>query len=392
MDGDEKSQIKPGRLTALFASFLFNILPGSQSGGAIIETFSLSVVSRIIVSTVAFLFSLLFVSHFFFAVQEGDLWLIDAFCYFSIVGSMFSLITLYSSYPVTYALHLYIAVLAVGLAAVSLYSGGHTSPANICYIALPTLAIFGIGPAAGLGWFTVMLMAFLLECVAGYFGVLPASVVAVEDAHVAMSFAIFASYVFIFCVALHYKVLSTKLLGQFKKENKKYFYIANHDSLTGLASRRCFMDALDAAVLEAKDLKAKFCVLFFDLNEFKLANDRYGHDIGDQILIVFSKRLFANTRSYNLVGRIGGDEFAVLLEDLSDEETIQQRIDNYSQVLARALRVRGESILISASIGHAIYPVDGHDSRTLLQAADHKMYRDKRLFYSEKSASSFSRI
>uniref|UniRef100_UPI003566EAE7 diguanylate cyclase domain-containing protein n=1 Tax=Zhongshania sp. TaxID=1971902 RepID=UPI003566EAE7 len=121
-----------------------------------------------------------------------------------------------------------------------------------------------------------------------------------------------------------------------------------------------------------------FCVLYFDLNDFKNINDTLGHHSGDMILVEFAKRLRAQSRGTDIIARLGGDEFCMLLPGLSDSDVIKTKILSYSKALAEPLTLENTSYQISASIGYAVYPRHGVDYESLLKVADQKMYSVKR--------------
>lgn len=141
-----------------------------------------------------------------------------------------------------------------------------------------------------------------------------------------------------------------------------------HDPLTGLANRRLFNDALDKALALKSPTTA---VLFIDLDGFKAVNDSLGHDAGDQVLIVVSQRLAESVRG-DLVARMGGDEFALVVQPGTDPEALSRRI---LKVLAAPFMINGTTpVSVSASIGIAEAPYDGQTARELLQRADTALY------------------
>lgn len=155
-------------------------------------------------------------------------------------------------------------------------------------------------------------------------------------------------------------------------------YLAYHDPLTGLANRFLIEDRLTHAIDNAARLGTKLCVLFCDLNEFKLLNDELGHLIGDNTLQEISKRLTTFFRSNDTVGRYGGDEFVIIVENLQDEDNLDSLVQRLDKYIREPLL---SGITISASIGVACFPMDGTSSEHLLNMADTKMYNHKNRFY-----------
>ncbi|MFQ5344911.1 MAG: diguanylate cyclase domain-containing protein [Mariprofundus sp.] len=154
-------------------------------------------------------------------------------------------------------------------------------------------------------------------------------------------------------------------------------YIAQHDKLTGLASRELFSDRLEQAMAMARRHHSSFAVLYLDLDEFKPINDQYGHDAGDALLQNVADRLHHCVREVDTVARIGGDEFAIILvetETAADAELVAEKM---IQVFNTKFRINGCDCRISASIGIAVYPSDSEHAEDLVRCADKAMYRAK---------------
>ena len=152
---------------------------------------------------------------------------------------------------------------------------------------------------------------------------------------------------------------------------------ATHDPLTGLANRRLFYDRLHQAIRHAHRYGGKMCILYVDLDRFKDINDRHGHHVGDVVLTEVAKRLTSSIRDSDTVARMGGDEFAVLLEAVQGREDCLTAAHNIEQALNADMGLFGLDVVIAASVGLAIYPDDGADEDALLRAADAAMYRVK---------------
>ncbi len=166
-------------------------------------------------------------------------------------------------------------------------------------------------------------------------------------------------------------------------------FLSQHDSLTGVANRKMFMDLLKRAIGRAEDSPGMLGLFFLDLDRFKEINDSLGHAIGDRLLAGVGKRLRERLRVGDIVGRIGGDEFAVLLENLSSNTDAARIARNVIEELGRPFDFDGRPVQTTPSIGIATYPQCGRTAAALLQAADEAMYKAKQggrntyHFYSE---------
>jgi len=158
-----------------------------------------------------------------------------------------------------------------------------------------------------------------------------------------------------------------------KHQEQRLTYMAGHDSLTGLMTRVRFCEELTAAVARAQRKHSRLAVLFMDLDGFKAVNDTYGHEQGDALLTAFARRLSFACRTGEFVGRLGGDEFTLMAEDLTagDEMLMAQRI---LKVLSRPFDLAGASFKVPVSIGIAVYPEGGSTADELLASADSAMY------------------
>jgi diguanylate cyclase (GGDEF)-like protein/PAS domain S-box-containing protein len=154
---------------------------------------------------------------------------------------------------------------------------------------------------------------------------------------------------------------------------------ANHDALTGLPNRLLFEDRLEVACAHAKSEGSCVGLLYIDLDDFKPVNDRYGHEIGDQVLRKVSKRIKNTVRQGDTVARLGGDEFAVIADNLKGHEEAEWVAQKVAASIQRPIESDEQSIMVGASIGVAIFPGDSQETVALLGLADDKMYQQKRL-------------
>ncbi len=156
-------------------------------------------------------------------------------------------------------------------------------------------------------------------------------------------------------------------------------YMATHDGLTGLPNSVLLNDRLGAALSRAHRARRRVGVMFLDLDHFKDVNDTLGHRIGDLLLKELSRRIRGALRQSDVLARISGDEFVVVLEDLPDESAPERVARMILDEVRRPFHVEGNEIHVSGSLGLAIHPEDGKDAETLLKNADAAMYHAKEL-------------
>ena len=162
-----------------------------------------------------------------------------------------------------------------------------------------------------------------------------------------------------------------------KRNEQQILHQAHFDSLTDLPNRFLSMDRLSQLLNEAKRSKEKIGVLFIDLDDFKKINDSLGHEAGDKLLIEAARRLLTSVRSGDTVGRLSGDEFIVLLSGLAQPADAQIIAEKLLENFRRVFHIDGRELIITASIGIAIYPDDSDTTSGLLRNADSAMYHSK---------------
>jgi diguanylate cyclase (GGDEF)-like protein len=154
-------------------------------------------------------------------------------------------------------------------------------------------------------------------------------------------------------------------------------HAAYHDELTGLPNRSLLLDRFNQAVAQAARQGRQVALLFLDLDGFKGINDRLGHAAGDTLLQQVAGRLATCIRACDTACRYGGDEFVVMLPEVAGHESVATVAEKIRTRLAVPYAVDGSTITVTASIGTAVYPVDGHNYRDLIQQSDIGMYRAK---------------
>lgn len=160
-----------------------------------------------------------------------------------------------------------------------------------------------------------------------------------------------------------------------QKENLRYQ--AYHDPLTGLPNRLMFTEQLDTAIEYSRRHKVNVAVFFIDLDNFKMINDSLGHDSGDIVLKNIANRLKDALRSEDLVFRLGGDEFTIILFDVETPHSASAIGNKILKVISEPISINEQNLYVSSSIGISLYPQDGTDSQTLIKNADTAMYKAK---------------
>jgi len=164
-----------------------------------------------------------------------------------------------------------------------------------------------------------------------------------------------------------------------KQQQEKLNLIAHYDVLTGLPNRALFADRFIQAISHSKRNQKLLAICFLDLDNFKPVNDTFGHETGDQLLIEVAKRISHCIKNEDTISRQGGDEFAILLNDIESYEQCEQTLARIHHSLSQAFFINDKSISIGASTGITLYPVDSEDIDTLLRHADQAMYQAKQL-------------
>jgi diguanylate cyclase (GGDEF)-like protein len=162
------------------------------------------------------------------------------------------------------------------------------------------------------------------------------------------------------------------------QQTEQLQFMARHDPLTGLCNRREFDERLFQGLARAQRYRRRPALLFIDLDSFKQVNDQYGHGVGDDVLRGVAQVLQEQTRKTDAAGRIGGDEFVVLLEDAGDAKTAEAYAKRLLEGLTQTENDHLAPVSIRASIGVALFPDDGQDAERLIRSADSAMYLAKR--------------
>lgn len=168
-----------------------------------------------------------------------------------------------------------------------------------------------------------------------------------------------------------------RIIAEQVSAEKKIKHQAHFDSLTGLPNRFLALDRLSQMIKEARRSNEKVAVLFIDLDHFKKINDTLGHASGDRLLVEAALRISDSVRAGDTVGRLGGDEFIVLIGGITNASEVMAIAENLTRRISEVFVIDGKELLITGSIGISLFPDDSHDKNELISKADSAMYHSK---------------
>lgn len=173
-------------------------------------------------------------------------------------------------------------------------------------------------------------------------------------------------------------ITEKRLIEREKEElQEQLTFQAFHDSLTGLPNRRLLERKLEDSLNEAKRTNTMLALLFLDCDHLKAVNDTFGHEVGDELLIAFSRRLSNCIKEQDVVARLGGDEFVIILHDMEDLYQVEQVTKRILASLENPYTLQGNLIQATSSIGVSSYPANGATVKHLLRKADQALYNVK---------------
>ncbi|MES2582413.1 MAG: EAL domain-containing protein [Pseudomonadota bacterium] len=176
--------------------------------------------------------------------------------------------------------------------------------------------------------------------------------------------------------AVQHYVGSFTDISKYKEHDEQLNRIAHFDPLTALPNRRLLVDRLEQSLHMGADSKHMLAVCFLDLDGFKNINDQYGHTAGDSLLVGVARNLIHELRGEDILARVGGDEFVLLLANMESPEACSQALDRILLAVSKPVELDsgGARVSVTASLGVTLYPLDDGDADTLLRHADQAMY------------------
>jgi len=166
-------------------------------------------------------------------------------------------------------------------------------------------------------------------------------------------------------------------ISKLKEAEQRLDHLAHHDSLTGIPNRLLLNARLEQSIKRAARQSSGFVLAFIDLDRFKVINDSLGHQAGDELLKQLADRLVKTVRNEDTVGRISGDEFVLILEDIHDRNSATTVVDKVMGCFYQPFRISGQDVQVTGSMGLTLYPQDGTEVYQLMRNADAAMYQAK---------------
>ncbi|MFO7819682.1 MAG: GGDEF domain-containing protein, partial [Halanaerobacter sp.] len=178
-----------------------------------------------------------------------------------------------------------------------------------------------------------------------------------------------------------------KNIKERKEKEEEIIFLSYHDTLTNLCNRRSFMEAAQEEIKQAKSSNQYLAIIMMNIDNFKTINDNFGHNIGDLVLKRVAARLRDNLSQDDIISRLGGDEFTIIITDISSKKDSKEKINNLVNSFNDPLLIEESKLFISVSTGISFYPDDAEQLEKLVKKADDAMYRAKKeqkgqVFYS----------
>lgn len=300
-------------------------------------------------------------------------------CAAALFSFLFCILLLYFKSAFTLAANITIASTAISIFSGILLSGGPLdAPATVMLLLPLMMAFILLNKNSGMIWTLLIMTCHIVSILAHIAGyrfpqLLAEDMLGIQHlAHWLMAYAAIVVLMFIFDIINH------QLRSEVETERQRYVYLANHDTLTHLSNRLSFEENFNKAIQRSNRTNKPFALLTVDLDNFKPINDTLGHDAGDIALCEIAKRLKDSLRGIDTVARIGGDEFAILVEGLNNEAPIARIADKIRSQLSHPITQLHGAPCVGASIGIAIFPTHSDNKENLLKLADNAMYCAKR--------------
>jgi diguanylate cyclase (GGDEF)-like protein len=296
----------------------------------------------------------------------------------TVFGVLVSMLILRLKQDRIIAVNVMLLIYGGSFAASCFFLGGTTSPTFPLMILIPVMASI-VGSASLCVAWSLLVLAFwlgLFQAERGGMEVL--QIILPQNYSLAMLLTYTAMAASVVSIVLIYAEMNKVLRQSLQESNEELEHLSSHDQLTRLPNRRFYDERIALALHRAAEHGSLTGVLILDLDGFKQINDTYGHGAGDKLLQAVAHRIQVNLRETDLVARLGGDEFVAVIEDAKSPDEITRIAHKLSHAVEQPLYVRQQLLKFSASIGVAIFPIDGRQQQELEEKADKAMYLAKK--------------
>ncbi len=275
------------------------------------------------------------------------------------------------------ATHLLILSIYVPILLAICFTGGMNGPGVFLLVWLPIVAILSFNWRLGLAWLVVAVLTTAAFFVMPHFGLHIVSVVPPANVEILRFAMLTISLVGVGAFITFYTLINHNLVKEIADERRKYKRLANYDALTSLPNRMNFYSKLEQAIEQAKQADEKVGLLVMDLNKFKSINDTYGHSVGDELLHHMASRLIDRVRGTDFVARLSGDEFVVIMENVTAPEDVANKAKSLINVIEQPYGLSIGMLKLSVSVGGAVYPDQEMGGGALFSRADLAMFYAK---------------
>ncbi len=294
------------------------------------------------------------------------------------VGVLISMLVLRLKQDRITALNVMLLIYGGSFAAACFVFGGTKSPTFPLMILIPVMASIVGSASLCVAWGLLVLAFWLGLFQAERGGMEMLQIILVQNYSLAMLLTYAAMAVAVVSIVLIYAEMNKVLRQSLQDSNAELEHLSSHDQLTRLPNRRFYDERASLSLRRAAEQGGMTGLLMLDLNGFKRINDTYGHGAGDKLLQAVAHRIQTNLRETDLVARLGGDEFVAVIEDAHSADEITRIAHKLSHAIEQPLYVRQQLLTFSASIGVAIFPIDGRQKQELEEKADKAMYLAKK--------------
>lgn len=310
-------------------------------------------------------------------IPEIHHWSIIMMLVAGILASFLNLMALKKYKCVSFSSYLFTGLFYLITTGANFIAGGITTSLFVWFYMVPLIAatLIGFRGLVLFGGLTVVtIMAFLILPHEPFFKPQPSQLWSIELMNFSFMLILVLSVLTAFLIEIYY--FEKKTIAQqeaLEKDREKLLHLSHHDILTKLPNRNYLYAELKRKIKKNQSVS----IFFMDLNGFKSINDRYGHDIGDQVLVETAKRIGSCFRNEDFVARVGGDEFVGVIAYSKEKgiyKKVEERIRDTFNHPYRSIKM---DIHLSIAIGIAQYPLDATDTESLITIADKRMYEDK---------------